>query len=69
MIFWTISGHLFADDCVLCRNIDSLKDCNILQDDLNSLAQCKTGWQMKFNVVKYHSRREEKKTASIFIER
>ena len=30
--------HLFANDCVLFRNINSLTDCQILQDDLNSLA-------------------------------
>ena len=59
MIFRTISGHLFADDCVLCRNINELTDCQILQDDRNSLTQCETGWQMKFNVAECHSRRIE----------
>ena len=33
------SVRRFADDCVLYRNINSLIDCQILQDDLNSLAQ------------------------------
>ena len=33
------SVRLFADDCVLYRNIESPTDCQILQDDLNSLAQ------------------------------
>ena len=28
---------LFADDCVLYRNIHSLQDCLILQEDLDSL--------------------------------
>ena len=46
---------LFADDCVLYRNIKSPMDCQILQDDLNSLPQWKTDWQMKFNVAKCHS--------------
>ena len=32
------SDHLFANDCVLYRNINSLTDCQILQDDRNSLA-------------------------------
>ena len=32
------SVRLFADDCVLYRNIESLMDCQILQDDLDSLA-------------------------------
>ena len=32
-------------------------DCQILQNDLNSLAQWETDWQMKFNVAKCHSMR------------
>ena len=51
------SVRLFAADCVLYRNIKSPMDCQILQDDLNSLAQWKTNWQMKFNVAKCHSMR------------
>ena len=43
---------LFADDCVLYWNINSLTDCQILQDDLKSLAQWETDWQKKFNVAK-----------------
>ena len=49
--------RLFADDCVLYRNIKSPIDCQILQDDLNSLAQWETDWQMKFNVAKCNSLR------------
>ena len=45
------SARLFADDCVLYSNINSLTDCQILQNDLNSLAQWEIDWQMKFNVV------------------
>ena len=51
------SIRLFADDCVLYRNIKSSMDCQILQDDLNSLAQWETDWQMKSNVTKCHSMR------------
>ena len=51
------SARLFADNCVLYRNIKSPIDCQILQDDLNSLAQWETDWQMKFNVSKCHSMR------------
>ena len=32
-------------------------DCQILQDDPNSLAQWETDWQMKFNIAKCHSMR------------
>ena len=49
------SVRLFADDCVLYMNIKSPMDCQILQDDLNSLAQWETDWQMKFNISKCHS--------------
>ena len=48
---------LFADDCVLYRNIHSLQDCLTLQEDLTSLGQWEADWQMKFNVAKCHSMR------------
>ena len=51
------SVRLFADDCVMYRNIESPMDCQILPDDLNSLAQWEADWQMKFNVAKCHSMR------------
>ena len=51
------SVRLFADDCVLYRNVKSPLDCQILQDDLNSLAKWVMDWQMKFNVSKCHSMR------------
>ena len=51
------SVHLFADDCVLYRNIHSLQDCLTLQEDLTSLGQWEADWQMKFNVAKCHSMR------------
>ncbi|MCG8116962.1 MAG: reverse transcriptase domain-containing protein, partial [Candidatus Thiodiazotropha endolucinida] len=51
------SVRLFADDCVLYRDIYSPSDCRILQDDLDRLAQWEADWQMKFNVAKCHSMR------------
>ena len=51
------SVRLFADDCVLYRNIHSLQDCLALQEDLTSLRQWEADWQMKFNVAKCHSMR------------
>ena len=48
---------LFADNCVLYRNIHSLQDCLTLQEDLTSLGQWEAYWQMKFNVAKCHSMR------------
>ena len=51
------SVNLFADDCVLYRNIHSLQDCLISQEDLDSLGLWEADWQMKFNVAKCHSMR------------
>ena len=51
------SVRLFADDCVLYRNIHSLQDCLTLQEDLTSLGQWEADRQMKFNVAKCHSMR------------
>ena len=47
---------LFADDCVLYRNI-LLLHCFTFQEDLTSLGQWEADWQMKFNVAKCHSMR------------
>ena len=51
------SVRLFADDCAQYRNIHSLQDCLILQEDFTSLGQWEADWQMKFNVAKCHSMR------------
>ena len=51
------SVRLFADDCVLYRNIYSIQDFLILQEDLTSLGQWEADRQMKFNVAKCHSMR------------
>ena len=48
---------LFANDCVLYRNIRRSEDQQILQDDLNILAQWEEAWLMKFNVAKCHPMR------------
>ena len=57
MTYWIILSLLFVDDCVLYRNIHSLQDCLILQEDLDSLGLWEAEWQMIFNVVKCHSMR------------
>ena len=45
------SGLLFADDCVLYRNIYSIQDCLTLQEDLTTLGPREADWQMKCNVA------------------
>ena len=44
--------RLFADDCLIYRVINSSADHQLLQQDLNTLSNWATKWQMKFNVNK-----------------
>ena len=44
--------RLFADDCVVYRQIDSPQDHSILQDYLNKLVDWSYTWQIKLNVDK-----------------
>ena len=41
--------RLFADDCVMYRQIANVHDCGLLQDDLNQLNKWEERWQLKFN--------------------
>ena len=43
---------LFADDAKVCRHIKSLRDCQILQNDLKLLNEWAKKWGMKFNPQK-----------------
>ena len=49
--------RLFADDCVLYKNIHTPQDCIELQNDLMKLGLWEQKWLMKFNVSKCHSLR------------
>ena len=51
------SIRLFADDCVLYRNITTQRDCEILQEDLDKLSLWEKDWLMEFNVGKCHTMR------------
>ncbi len=44
--------RLFADDCILYRQINSISDCSNLQDDINKLHEWGVTWQMEFNAKK-----------------
>ena len=49
------SLRLFADDCILYREIHDAQDCWTLQDDLKQLSSWSNTWQLHFNVKKcYH---------------
>ena len=44
--------RLFADDCLLYREVKSQQDADSLQHDLESMCRWADLWQMKFNVTK-----------------
>ena len=46
------SVRLFADDCILYREIKNAKDTELLQHDVNKLCQWESDWQMGFNKSK-----------------
>ena len=47
--------RLFADDCILYRQIKYTEDAILLQSDINSFMEWASIWQMKLNVDKCHS--------------
>ena len=55
--------RLFADDSLLYREIRSIQDGTILQEDLQTLVEWSATWQMKFHPLKcYHLRVTKKET-------
>ena len=62
-----VSSHsrLFADDCVVYREINSEKDCHILQEDLNNLAAWEKRWGMSFHPEKCSVLRVHRKRSPI----
>ena len=46
--------RLFADDCIIYRPIKSIKDTQLLQEDINTIAKWASLWLMKFNISKYY---------------
>ena len=57
--------RLFADDCFLYRIINSQKDAEALQDDLDALQQWEKDWLMSFNPDKFEVIRITKKRKPI----
>lgn len=47
--------RLFADDCILYREICRPEDSKLLQRDIDSLCQWEKTWQMAFNPTKCHT--------------
>jgi hypothetical protein len=47
--------RLFADDSILYREIHTINDCHILQQDLEKLSQWEKTWGMLFNAEKCNS--------------
>ena len=44
--------RLFADDCLVYKEIANIKDAETLQKDLNTLISWTKTWQMEFNISK-----------------
>ena len=63
--------RLFADDCILYRQINSSSDSTILQEDIDRLLSWSTSWQLKFNTEKCHtvciSRKRDSTKTSYFL--
>ena len=47
--------RLFADDCILYRNICTKEDCKVLQEDLHRLEKWEKAWSMEFHPGKCNS--------------
>jgi hypothetical protein len=45
-------AHLFADDCLLYRHVNSQNDSDLLQKDLSALGKWEEEWQMSFHPQK-----------------
>lgn len=46
------NSRLFADDCLLFKNVNNKNDASELQKDLSNLEKWEKDWQMKFNPEK-----------------
>ena len=46
------TARLFADDCLLYRNVETPQDIDSLQEDLDALQAWEKDWQMEFNPSK-----------------
>ena len=46
------TARLFADDTKLYRQIKNIRDCDILQDDLNEFSAWSKIWLINFNALK-----------------
>ena len=58
--------RLFADDYLLYRPINSKKDHQTLQEDLNNLQKWATDWGMKFNAKKCYLLSSKTKTSYFY---
>jgi len=61
----TSNIRVFADDCLCYREIDSLEDCDILQQDINKLSNWAQAWGMRFQHVKCNMMTLSRKNYSI----
>ncbi|XP_076435337.1 uncharacterized protein LOC143275248 [Babylonia areolata] len=58
--------RLFADDCLLYRNIDTLQDHITLQEDLRHLEDCAKRWGMRFSAQKCYILSSRRKSSYLY---
>ena len=58
--------RLFADDCLLYRPINSQKDHDILQQDINNLETWAENWGMRFNAKKCYILSIKQKSSKLY---
>lgn len=57
--------HLFADDCVIFREVTSNHDTAILQSDLNAISSWCNTWRMELNISKCKSMRVSRRNNTL----
>ena len=48
----SLQVRFVADNCILCRKVNTLIDCHEWQKDIHTLCNWESKWQMKFNIDK-----------------
>ena len=59
--------RLFADDCLIYRNIKNKEDQIVLQKDLNLLENWGNTWGMRFNAAKFNIMRVSRTRGHILL--
>ena len=64
IVYVTSNIRLFADDCLVYREVTTKADCEELQKDLDRLTSWSNEWGMSFNVAKCNAMTVTNKTTT-----